>query len=145
MLSSVLSVCFSGGAQRLYDVLVRFAVIHGAAWSRLDLCSFCYQFWSFFTQVFPPNSLFYGGNSELFQHQTLPKGVSVLKAGMGERNARSGSGLGYRTVYSQHVLEIFGVRKLCIWCHVVRLLPVLPFEGWASHMGTCKTGSGILI
>lgn len=80
MLSSVSSVCFSIGVQCLYSVLVSFAVIHGGASSLVtDSEGF----------VLNCSSLFYGGSSEVLKHETLPKGVSVLKAGVGERNAYS--------------------------------------------------------
>lgn len=55
-----------------------------------DSCRISYQFWRGFIQ-FPPSSLFYGGNSELFQHKTLSKGVSFFKAGVGGGNAGFGT------------------------------------------------------
>lgn len=46
MLPSVLSVRFSGGVRCLYNVLVRFAVIHSGA--SCLICSICSEFWGFF-------------------------------------------------------------------------------------------------
>lgn len=66
----------------------------------------------FLLNFFLPTLCFKGAALSFSSVKHSPKGVSVLRAGVGERNAYSGSGLVYLTESSQHVLEIFVVRKL---------------------------------